>query len=73
MSFNAMTPHDRYIAFMHGRLVDRPPLQEWGPWEVTVRRWMRESGRSREQVRSYLRDCDFCYYWDRKRTLLGLS
>lgn len=53
-----MTPHDRYIAFMHGRPVDRPPLQEWGPWEVTVRRWMRESGRSREQVRSYLRDCD---------------
>jgi len=37
-----MTPHERFLATMHFRPVDRPMLWEWGPWESTLRRWRRE-------------------------------
>ena len=53
-----MKPHERYTAFMRWQSVDRPPLLEWAPWETTIQRWMRESGRPREEVLGYLREAD---------------
>lgn len=38
-----MTPHERFLATMHFKSVDRTPLWEWGPWPSTLRRWQRES------------------------------
>ena len=53
-----MTPHQRYLAFMRFQPVDRPPLSEWGPWESTVASWMVETGRSRDDLLGYQRECD---------------
>ena len=53
-----MAPHERYLAFMHFQTVDRPPLQEWGPWASTTRAWMRETGKDRDYVLRYLTECD---------------
>ncbi len=53
-----MTPHERYQAFMRFQPVDRPPLQEWEPWESTTRVWMEETGKDREYVLHYLSECD---------------
>ena len=53
-----MRANERYSAFMRWQPVDRPPLREWGPWETTIQRWMRESGQSREGVLRYLREAD---------------
>jgi len=53
-----MKANERYRAFMQWKPVDRPPLLEWGPWETTIQRWMRESGQSREAVLRYLREAD---------------
>lgn len=38
-----MTPHERFLATMYFRPVDRAPLWEWGPWSSTLRRWQREA------------------------------
>ncbi len=38
-----MTPHERFLATMHFRPVDRAPLWEWGPWPSARRRWQREA------------------------------
>ena len=38
-----MTPHQRFLACMRFEPVDRAPLQEWGPWPSTLRRWQREA------------------------------
>ena len=54
----SMTAHDRFQAFMRFQPVDRPPLQEWGPWLATLRLWTEETGKSREYCLSYLRECD---------------
>ncbi len=53
-----MAPNERFLAFMRFQAVDRRPLLEWGPWESTVRRWMKESGLSRDEVLAYRDDCD---------------
>ena len=53
-----MTPHERYQAFMRFQTVDRPPLQEWGPWDSTTRAWMGETGKDRDYVLRYLTECD---------------
>ena len=53
-----MTPHDRYQAFMRFQPVDRPPLLEWPPWDSTVRAWMTETGKDRDYVLQYIRECD---------------
>ncbi len=39
----SMTPHERFLATMHFRPVDRAPLWEWGPWPSAKRRWQREA------------------------------
>ncbi len=38
-----MTPHERFLAWMHHRPVDRAPLWEWRPWPSALRRWRREA------------------------------
>ncbi len=53
-----MTPHDRFLAHLRFQPTDRPPLLEAGPWEATVRRWMAESGRSREEALAWQGECD---------------
>ena len=53
-----MTPHERFLAFARYQPVDRPPLLEAGCWDATVRRWMAESGLSREEVLAWQHDCD---------------
>jgi len=38
-----MTDRDRFIRWMTGLLVDRPPFWiAWGPWSSTMKRWKRE-------------------------------
>ena len=39
-----MNARERFVATMRYEPVDRPPLWEWGPWGVTVRRWQQEGG-----------------------------
>ena len=38
-----MTPHERFLACMRFKPVDRQPLWECGPWPSALRRWQRES------------------------------
>lgn len=38
-----MTSHERFLALMHFKPVDRMLLWEWGPWPSTLRRWQREA------------------------------
>jgi len=38
-----MTPHERFLALMHFKPVDKMPLWEWGPWPSALRRWQREA------------------------------
>ncbi|NCO41794.1 MAG: hypothetical protein AUJ96_27990 [Armatimonadetes bacterium CG2_30_66_41] len=37
-----MTAAERFLACMRYQSVDRPVLQEWGPWPTTLRRWQGE-------------------------------
>lgn len=53
-----MDSNERFLACMRFQPVDRCPLREWGPWESTVQRWMKESGLSREAVLRYRDECD---------------
>ena len=43
MSSSNMTPHKRFTACMHFDPVDHPPLYEFDPWAITLRRWQREA------------------------------
>ena len=53
-----MTPHERFLACMRFETMDRPPLREYGPWDLTVKRWVNETGFSEQQVLSYLEEVD---------------
>ena len=53
-----MNPHERYQAFMRFQPVDRPPLQEWPPWQTTIQAWMNETGKDRDYVLQYRNECD---------------
>ena len=52
-----MRPADRFVAFLHGQPVDRPPLLEWGPWTTTRIRWQSE-GLDGSGGLPYLNECD---------------
>ena len=53
-----MNPLERYQACLHFEPMDRPPLHEWGPWESTVRRWMKETGKDRSSVLAWQEEKD---------------
>ena len=53
-----MSPHERYRACMHFQPMDRCPLQEFSPWEATIKNWMRESGLDRDTVLQYMGEYD---------------
>ena len=52
-----MRPVDRFVAFLRGQGVDRPPLLEEAPWALTLERW-RGEGLAPDQEPPYLRECD---------------
>lgn len=54
----SLTPHDRFLACMRCRPMDRPPLMELPPWEATVARWIRESRLPRAEVLAWQQECD---------------
>jgi uroporphyrinogen decarboxylase len=53
-----MTPHERFQACMRFQAFDRPPLLEFGPWNTTVREWMRQTGKDQGYVLAWHRECD---------------
>jgi len=50
--------NERYLSFMHGQEVDRPPLQELPPWETTVDKWQEQTGIDREDLLFWEYECD---------------
>lgn len=48
---------DRFVRFMTGGTVDRPPLFEDGPWPVTLQRWRDEALGDVDHA-PYLDECD---------------
>jgi hypothetical protein len=52
-----MRPIDRFVGFMTGQPVDRPPLFEDGPWAVTLDEWKKQ-GMGEVERPPYLDDCD---------------
>jgi uroporphyrinogen decarboxylase len=53
-----MTPHERLQAYLHWHPVDRPPLAEWGPWELTLACWQQETGLPTDELLAWQDDCD---------------
>jgi len=53
-----MRPADRFLRFMTGQAVDRPPLFEDGPWDVTLARWRTEGLPPDCSRAPYLDECD---------------
>lgn len=51
-----MIPVDRYVSYLTGKPVDRPPLLEESPWALTAEYW-RQQGMP-EGVPPYLQECD---------------
>ena len=53
-----MKPVDRFVHYMTGQSVDRPPLFEDGPWPVTLERWRGEGLPPDCDHAPYLDECD---------------
>ena len=54
-----MKPAERFLACLRYQPFDRPPyLEWWGPWESTLRNWMRETGLPREKLLAYRDEMD---------------
>lgn len=53
-----MKPRARYLNFLYGKPVDRPPLQELPPWETTVDKWMEDTGKTRQDLLFWEYECD---------------
>jgi uroporphyrinogen decarboxylase len=52
-----MQPVDRFVSFMTGKPVDRPPLFEDGPWAVTLDIWKNQGMGDLDRA-PYLDECD---------------
>ncbi|MHB9033266.1 MAG: hypothetical protein ACYC6L_09480 [Anaerolineae bacterium] len=54
-----MNPAERFSACLKSKPFDRLPYFEWwGPWDSTLHAWMRETGKTRDELLSYRRDFD---------------